>query len=66
MKKTQKKEDDPKLNWKQNVVLYLHDLLHMMLFMIAVFLITDFSDLTDLYSWLQNQKIRKIRKIRNH
>ena len=37
MKKTQKKEDDPKLNWKQNVVLYLHDLLHMMLFMIAVF-----------------------------
>ena len=39
MKKTQKKEDDPKLNWKQNVVLYLHDLLHMMLFMIAVFLV---------------------------
>lgn len=29
--------------------------------MIAFFLITDFSDLTDLYSWLQNQKIRKIR-----
>ena len=39
MKKTQKKEDDPKLHWKQNVVLYLHDLLHMMLFMIAVFLV---------------------------
>ena len=39
MKKTQKKEDDPKLNWKQNVVLYLHDLLYMMLFMIAAFLI---------------------------
>ena len=39
MKKTQEKEDDPKLNWKQNVVLCLHDLLHMMLFMIAVFLV---------------------------
>ena len=39
MKKTQKKEDVPALNWKQNVVLYLHDLLHMMLFMIAVFLV---------------------------
>ena len=39
MKKTQKKEDVPALNWKQNVVLYLHDLLYMMLFMIAAFLI---------------------------
>ena len=39
MKKTQKKEDAPALNWKQNVVLYLHDLLYMMLFMIAAFLI---------------------------
>lgn len=39
MKKTQKKEDAPELNWKQNVVLYLHDLLYMMLFMIAVFLV---------------------------
>ena len=39
MKKTQKKEDTPALNWKQNVVLYLHDLLYMMLFMIAAFLI---------------------------
>ena len=39
MKKTQKKENAPALNWKQNVVLYLHDLLYMMLFMIAAFLI---------------------------
>ena len=39
MKQTQKKEDAPALNWKQNVVLYLHDLLYMMLFMIAAFLI---------------------------
>ena len=30
--------------------------------MIVVSLITDFSDLTDLYSWLQNQKIRKSEK----
>ena len=39
MKKTQKKEEVPELNWKQNAVLYLHDLLYMMLFMIAIFLV---------------------------
>ena len=39
MKKTKKTEDARALTSYQNVVLYLHDLLYMMLFMIAAFLI---------------------------